>query len=202
MSPGASALPSGLRKILAEDGQRASRERTLWQRVGHVVRDRQAFARELDRGRQQLREAEPAGAVARMREREPRDRAGHADAERGIAGLARVGVRRSRQGKCRAWSPPARSRDSRSRRRLAAGDGGSPCSRRRRYCRRADRSPPARSRSRPRRRPRCRPFSRNSTPMRAAGASCATTMPWRAVTCANPLETPANARGRQQRSGG
>ena len=92
VSPGASALPSGLRKIFAEDGQRASRALRARQRIGDIVLDRDAVARKLDRGRDQFGERELSRAVFRVREREPGHRAGHADRERGLARLARVGV--------------------------------------------------------------------------------------------------------------
>ena len=61
------------------------------QRIGEIVLDREALARQRDRGRDQLRERELARAVLLMRERQPRDRAGHADAERRIARLLRIG---------------------------------------------------------------------------------------------------------------
>src|SRR5207253_8970296 len=57
---------------------------------GKLLVDRESVARELDRGRDQLRERELAGAIALMRERKPRDGAGHADTERGVARLLRV----------------------------------------------------------------------------------------------------------------
>jgi len=65
-------------------GQRA-------RRVGFVVFDRNALARQRDRRRDQLREREFAGAVFRVRERQPRDRAGNADGERGVLRFARIG---------------------------------------------------------------------------------------------------------------
>ena len=178
-----SALPSGLRKIFAEDGQRASRALRARQRIGDVVLDRNAVARERDRGRDQLGEREacrsrisraPAPAPPPCRARRSRARESRDLLRIGIALLVEEHVARGR-----------------GRRGLAIVDGdvavarrrdGSPCSRRRRYCRRADRSPPARSRSRPRHRPRCRRARSMSTPMRAARASCATTMPLRATT--------------------
>ncbi len=61
-------------------------------RVGEFVVDRKAFAREPDRGRDQLRQGEFARAVSLMRERESRDRAGHADTERRVARLPGVGL--------------------------------------------------------------------------------------------------------------
>ena len=62
------------------------------QRVGEIVLDRETVAREPDRRRDQLRERELARAVFLVRERKPRDRAGHADAERRVARLARIGL--------------------------------------------------------------------------------------------------------------
>ena len=51
------------RKILAEDGQRANNARAPRQRVGEVAVDREAVARKRDRGRNELRQRELAGAV-------------------------------------------------------------------------------------------------------------------------------------------
>src|SRR5947209_2502336 len=62
------------------------------QRVRNVVLDRNAVARQRDRRRDQLGEREFARAVFRVREREPRDRAGDADGERGVLRFARIGV--------------------------------------------------------------------------------------------------------------
>ena len=62
------------------------------QRVGDIVLDRQAGARKLDRGGHQLGQREFAGAVFRVRERQPRHRAGDADREPAVARLARVGL--------------------------------------------------------------------------------------------------------------
>ncbi len=126
------------------------------QRIGDIVLDRDAVARKLDRGRYQFGEREFARAVFLMREREPGHRAGYSDRERGLARLARVGVAFlvekdvARGGGRRGLAIVDRDVDCHRR-------GGSPCSRRRRYCRRADRSRRARSRSRPRHRPHCRP---------------------------------------------
>ena len=65
-------------------GRRPAREPQLRarQRVGKLVIDLEPFAREPDGGRDQLRERELAGAVFLVRQRQSRDRAGHADAER------------------------------------------------------------------------------------------------------------------------
>ena len=92
-SPGASALPSGLRKIFAEAGQRASRVCARGQRIRDVVFDRNAVARERDGRRDQVREREFAGAVFLVRQRKPRDGAGHADRRaREVARLLRIGI--------------------------------------------------------------------------------------------------------------
>ena len=91
-SPGPNAVPSGLRKISAEDGQRASRDRSLGSEFGRIVGDRDTSARERDRGRDQVGQREPAGAVFLGGQREAGHRAGHADGERGVARLLRVGV--------------------------------------------------------------------------------------------------------------
>ena len=61
------------------------------QRVGHVVGDDEAVARQLDRRLDDLRQREIAGAVFFQRQRQSGDRAGHADAERGIARFVRIG---------------------------------------------------------------------------------------------------------------
>ena len=97
------------------------------------------------------------GAVSGVRQRQPGDGAGHADRQRRIPRFVRIGL---------AAGVEEAVAGDRGRRGLAIVDrgldvarrrDGSPCSRRRRYCRRADRSPPARSRSPPRHRLRCRP---------------------------------------------
>ena len=62
------------------------------QRVGELVIDRDALAREPDRGRDQLGKREFARTVFLVREREPRDRARNADAERRIARFLRIGL--------------------------------------------------------------------------------------------------------------
>ena len=51
-----------------------------------------AFAREPDRGRDQVGEGELPGAIALFRKRKPRDRTGHADREGGIARFRRISI--------------------------------------------------------------------------------------------------------------
>ena len=157
--PRAISEPSGLQEQLR--GRRPARHPRDRRAAGvlELVADLVAVARQLDRRRDQLRQLEFAGAVFLQRERQARDGARHADAEALIARFRRIGVALARRGRSRAWSPPARSRDSRWRCRAgprlpgemdhheaAAADD----------CRRADRSPPWRSRPRPPHRPRCR----------------------------------------------
>ena len=148
--------PSGPRNLRRGGplGQTRLRPR---QRVRDVVLDRNAVARERDRRRDQLGKREFSRSVFRVRECKSRHCAGNADRERGVPGTCADRLRRARRGRSLAWSQPVRFRDSRSRCRSCVARGGSACSRRHRYCRRAGRSLPARSRSRPRRRPRCRP---------------------------------------------
>src|SRR5262249_2896749 len=85
------------------------------QRIRDVVLDRNALARERDGRRDQWGERELARAVFRVREREPRDRAGNADGERGVLGFARIG-----------FTPLVEENLARGRRRrgLAIVDGG------------------------------------------------------------------------------
>ena len=61
------------------------------QRIRDVILDREALARETYGGCDQLRQGEFPRAVFGMGEREARDRAGHADRERAVARLLRVG---------------------------------------------------------------------------------------------------------------
>ena len=72
------------------------------------------------------RQREFARAVFLQRQRQPGDRAGHADAERGIARLCDIGLAVGAREKYRAWSRPARSRDSRWRCPRCARPNGSP----------------------------------------------------------------------------
>src|SRR5262249_31910939 len=58
------------------------------QRIGDVVLDGNAVARQRDRRRDQLGEREFARAIFRVRERQPRDRAGNSDGERGVLRFA------------------------------------------------------------------------------------------------------------------
>ena len=60
------------------------------QRVGEIVAHRDAVAGQRDGRLQQLCQRELSGAVFRQRQRQPGDRAGHADAERGVARSRRV----------------------------------------------------------------------------------------------------------------
>ena len=62
------------------------------ERIEEVALDRNAFARELHRRRDQFGEREPPRAVPRVGKRQARDRAGHADPERAVARFFRVGV--------------------------------------------------------------------------------------------------------------
>ena len=66
--------------------------RNAGQRVGHVVGDDKTVARQLDGRLEQVRQREVAGAVFLQRQRQARDGAGHADAERGIARLGDIGL--------------------------------------------------------------------------------------------------------------
>ena len=61
-----------------------------------------ALARERDRRRDQFGEREFARAVALMRQRKSRDRAGHADGERRSRAISAGRLRPSRRGTCRA----------------------------------------------------------------------------------------------------
>ena len=62
------------------------------QRVGHVVGDHKTVARQFDGGFQDLFERETARAVFLQRQRQPGDRAGHADAKCGISRLFGIGL--------------------------------------------------------------------------------------------------------------
>ena len=81
----------GFAKIFVEDGQRARRSCALRQRIGAVVGDFKPSRASVIAGLRRSGEGEFARAVFVERQREPRDGAGHADAERGIARLRRVG---------------------------------------------------------------------------------------------------------------
>ena len=84
--------PSGFSKTFAEDGQRANKRLRRDEGIGEVAVDGEAVARKCDRGRDQLRQRELAGAVFAVRERKPGHRAGHADAEAGGERFLRVGL--------------------------------------------------------------------------------------------------------------
>ena len=60
--------------------------------VGAVVRDEDTAARQIDRRLQQIRKREFSRAVFVKRQRQPRGRAGDANAERGVAGFRDVGL--------------------------------------------------------------------------------------------------------------
>ena len=92
VSPRASGVPSRLRKICAAAGQRARRGCARGSESARSSSTAKPSRASANRRRDQLRERELARAVALMREREPRDRAGHADAERRFARLLRVGL--------------------------------------------------------------------------------------------------------------
>src|SRR5205085_4738365 len=61
-----------------------------WERVGKLVVNREALARELDRGCDQLRERELARAVTLVRERKTRNGSRNTDAKCAVARLPRI----------------------------------------------------------------------------------------------------------------
>jgi hypothetical protein len=81
-----------LRKTFADDGQRARRGCARGSESARSSSTGEAFARQLDRRRHQLRQRELARAVFLVRKGKARDRAGHADAERAVARLARISL--------------------------------------------------------------------------------------------------------------
>jgi hypothetical protein len=62
------------------------------QRIGDILFDRDAVARQRNRRRDQLRQREFARAVFRMRQRQSRDRPGHAHRQRRFARFLRIGI--------------------------------------------------------------------------------------------------------------
>ena len=92
MSPSRSELPSARENILAEAGQRASR-RAMPGKVSAMSSAMTKPSRaSAIAGFEQIRQREFAGAVFLQRQRQSRDGAGHADAERGIARLRDIGL--------------------------------------------------------------------------------------------------------------
>ena len=106
---------SPLRKIVAVDGQRASRSARCGSESARSSSTGKPLLRQLDRRREQVGERELARAVFLMRQRQPRHGAGHADGEPGVARLLRVGIALARRGTCRRGG---------GRRGLAVVDGG------------------------------------------------------------------------------
>ena len=82
----------GLQKDVRRSGPAREPRSVERQRIRGVVGDVDAVAGQRNRRRDQLGEREFAGAVFCFRQRQPRDRAGHADGERGFARLLRIGV--------------------------------------------------------------------------------------------------------------
>ena len=93
MSPSRSGVPSAREKILADDGQRSIR----CAEVGQAYRRCRRRSRMPSRasaiaGLSRSASVKLARAVFVERQREPRDGAGHADAERGIARFGGIGL--------------------------------------------------------------------------------------------------------------
>ncbi len=108
------ACPSALRKIFVDDGQRAIRAADA-RAASRQYRPRPGSRRARARSpaRSAARSVKLPEPYLRMRERESRDRARHADAERASRAICADRLRRCRRGTCRASSRRARSRDSR-----------------------------------------------------------------------------------------
>src|SRR5262249_48178016 len=82
----------GLEEDLGRGGEAREPGLREQERVEEVALDRDAVARERQRRRDQLGERELAGAEPFEGEREPRDRAGHTDAEAAFARFARISL--------------------------------------------------------------------------------------------------------------
>ena len=93
-SPSRSGLPSGFRERLGRIRPARHAAVHVRQRVGHVVGDDKAVAGKLDRRLEDFGQRKIAGAEFFQRQRQARHRAGHADAERGIArfGIIRLAI--------------------------------------------------------------------------------------------------------------
>ncbi len=89
---GGECLPVGLEEDLRARGPAPEPRLHARKRIGDIGLDREAVVRERDRRRQQVGEREFSRAILGMRERQACNGAGHADRQRRVAGLLRVGL--------------------------------------------------------------------------------------------------------------
>ena len=103
-SPGPKRRAVGLEEDLRRGRPARQPRLRARQRVGDIVGDRDALARERDRGRDQVGQREFAGAVFLVRQREAGDGARHADGERRVRAISADRRCLRRRGTTWRWS--------------------------------------------------------------------------------------------------